>query len=32
MITFLLSPSSIRPPYSGLSGAFVHPSDSPVDS
>lgn len=32
MITCLFSPPSIRPPFSGLSGAFAHPSDSPVDS
>jgi len=32
MTSFLQFPPSIRPPRPGLSGAFAHPSDSPVDS
>lgn len=32
MTTSLPFPPSIRPPYSGLSGAFAQPFDAPVDS
>ncbi|MCP1646716.1 hypothetical protein J2T49_001231 [Pseudomonas nitroreducens] len=32
MTSFLLSPPSIRPLHSGLSGDFAHPSDTPIDS